>query len=94
MENLDLINFQNIRDSVLELGVLILVSTDLVILILNIVISKALGQFEVTLVPNKDQTRTVSGVIMHAHKINNVIMNSLCFDIGKSCVQRSCDLRL
>ena len=53
---------QNIQDWVLVLGVSVLVTVDVFLLILNIVISKAMGQYQAVLVPNKDQIRTVSGV--------------------------------
>ena len=46
------------------LGVLVLVIIDLILLILDMIISEALGENEATLVliPNKDNPRTTNGV--------------------------------
>ncbi len=53
---------QNIQDWVLAVGVVVFVVIDILLLVLNLVISEALGQSELSVVPNRDNIRTVTGV--------------------------------
>ena len=53
---------QNIQDWVLAVGVLVFVVIDILLLVLNLIISEALGQSELSVVPNRDNPRTVTGV--------------------------------
>lgn len=57
-----LILMQNIQDWVLALGVLVFVVIDILLLVLNLIISEALSQSELSMVPNRDNPRTVTGV--------------------------------
>ena len=53
---------QNIQDWVLAVGVVVFVVIDILLLVLNLIISEALGQSELSVVPNRDKPRTVTGV--------------------------------
>ena len=53
---------QNIQDWVLAVGVVIFVVIDILLLVLNLIISEAVGQSELSVVPNRDNPRTVTGV--------------------------------
>ena len=53
---------QNIQDWVLAVGVVVFVVIDILLLVLNLIISEALGQSELSVVPNRDNPRTVTGV--------------------------------
>ena len=57
-----LILMQNIQDWVLALGVLVFVVIDILLLVLNLIISEVLSQSELSMVPNRDNPRTVTGV--------------------------------
>lgn len=53
---------QNIQDWVLAVGVVVFVVIDILLLVLNLIISEALDQSELSVVPNRDKPRTVTGV--------------------------------
>ena len=54
--------YQNIKDGVLALGILVFVIIDIVLLILSTALTEIVGQSMVILVPNRDNPRTVTGV--------------------------------
>ena len=53
---------QNIQDWVLALGVVVFIVVDILLLVLNLIISEALGQSKLSVVPNRDNPRTLTGV--------------------------------
>ena len=65
---------QNIQDWVLAVGVVVFVVIDILLLVLNLIISEALGQSELSVVLNRDNPRTVTGVSTSITN-NNIIIN-------------------
>jgi hypothetical protein len=64
---------QNIQDWVLAVGVVVFVVIDILLLVLNLVISEALGHSELSVVPNREKLRTVTGV---SSSIKSIINNT------------------
>ena len=58
-----LCQYQNIKDRVLALGILVFVIIDVILLCLNTTITETRGSsMAMVLVPNRDNPRTVTGV--------------------------------